>query len=133
MSLVVTQLRKYSADCTRSVVTLPSGVQIVTIERPWLGNRNNVSCYPEGEYVARWLQRSGSGKYRRVWHIVDVPGRTGILWHNGNLVRHSQGCAIVGSRAGELGGLPAVLGSKAALNIMRRELAGKDFLLKVTS
>jgi hypothetical protein len=130
---VVILHRQYKTDCTLATFTLPSGKQLKTIERPWLDNRANISCYPEGVYMAKWLARSGSGKYKRVWHVIDVPNRSGILWHRGNLVRHSRGCTIVGSRHGSLGGLPAVLGSKTGLNKMRRELAGKDFILVVTS
>lgn len=110
---------------------LPGGSEIAAIERPWLGNRSNISCYPDGVYLAKWIERSASGKYKRVWHIQDVPGRSGILWHVGNLVRHSRGCTLLGMRAGDLGGLPAVLSSGVALNKMRRELGGEDFILVV--
>lgn len=129
----VTLVREYRKDCTLGTVILPSGKIIKSIERPWLDNRANVSCYPEGQYVAKWLARSGSGRYKRVWHIQDVPGRSGILWHTGNLVRHSKGCTLPGLKHGALGGLPAVLSSGPGLNSMRRELEGQDFLLIVTS
>jgi len=81
--------------------------------------------------LAKWLERSASGKYKRVWHVQDVPNRTGILWHAGNLVRHSLGCTLPGMRHGTLGGMPAVLASGNALNEMRRELEGQDFILVV--
>jgi hypothetical protein len=114
-------------------VILPSGKVIKSIERPWLNNQANISCYPEGVYVAKWIDRSASGKYKRVWHVQNVPRRTGILWHVGNLVRHSKGCTLPGMRYGQLGGLPAVLASGAGLNLMRRELEGQDFILVVAS
>lgn len=126
-------VREYRKDCTLGTVILTSGKIIKTIERPWLNNRPNVSCYPEGVYLAKWLPRSGSGKYKRVWHVQDVPGRSGILWHSGNLVRHSLGCTLPGLKHGALGGLPAVLSSGAALTAMRKELSGQDFQLVVTS
>ena len=128
---VVTLLREYKPDATLGTVILPSGKVIKSIERPWLNNRANISCYPEGVYVAKWIDRSASGKYKRVWHVQNVPNRSGILWHVGNLVRHSRGCTLPGLRHGQLRGLPAVLSSGAGLNAMRRELEGQDFLLVV--
>ena len=129
----VTLLREYKPDCTLGTVLLPSGRAIKSIERPWLNNQANISCYPEGVYIAKWLERSSSGKYKRVWHVQNVPGRSGILWHSGNLVRHSRGCTLPGLRHGSLGGNPAVLSSGAGLNVMRRELEGIDFILIVAS
>lgn len=129
----VTLVREYRKDCTLGLVILPSGKLIRSIERPWLNNKANISCYPEGTYKAKWLPRSGSGRYKRVWHVVGVPNRYGILWHTGNLVRHSKGCTLPGMAHGKLSGLPAVLSSGAGLNAMRKELAGEDFILFVTS
>lgn len=126
-------LREYKKDCSLGTVILPSGKAIKSIERPWLQNKRNVSCYPEGQYLAKWLERSVSGKYKRVWHVQNVPNRSGILWHTGNLVRHSLGCTLPGLKHGFLYGLPAVLSSGAGLNLMRRELEGQDFLLVVSS
>lgn len=130
---VVTLLRDYKTDCALGTILLPSGKVLKSIERPWLNNQPNISCYPEGAFLAKWIERSASGKYKRVWHIQDVPGRSGILWHVGNLVRHSRGCTLPGLKHGKLGGLPAVLSSGAGLNAMRRELEGQDFILVVAS
>lgn len=131
MFKVVTLLREYKKNCTLGTLILPSGLVLKTIERPWLNNRANISCYPEGAYLVKYLPRSGSGKYKRVWHVQNVPKRSGILFHNGNLVRHSKGCTLVGRKHGALSGQPAVLSSASGLNAMRRELEGKDFILIV--
>jgi len=128
---VVILLRSYKKGHTLGTVILPSGKTIKSIERPWLNNKQNISCYPEGTYLAKWLPRSASGKYRRVWHVQNVPNRGGILWHAANLVRQLRGCTAPGLRHGKLYGLPAVLSSGAGLNMMRRELGGKDFMLVV--
>lgn len=128
---VVILLREYRPNSTLGTFVLPSGLSLSSIERPWLNNASNVSCIPEGQYLAKWLARSGSGRYRRVWHVQNVPGRTGILIHVGNLVRHSLGCILPGLRRGTLGGSSAVLSSGAALNRMRRELEGQDFILVI--
>ena len=62
----------------------------LTIERPWLNNRKQVSCIPEGRYV---LERRYTKKFG--WHCLlpGVPGRTGILIHSfNNALEESQGC-----------------------------------------
>lgn len=128
---VVTLLRDYRGSCTLGTIILPSGRVLKSIEPPWLDNRSSVSCYPEGTYIAKWMDRSSSGKYKRVWHIQDVPGRVGILCHNGNLVRHTKGCTLVGLTHGTLGGLPAVLSSRSGMSAIRRELEERDFIIVV--
>jgi hypothetical protein len=108
-----------------------SGDVFHILERPWLDNASNVSCIPWGTYETSFLPRSGSGKYRKVWYLQNVVGRSGILIHNGNLVSHSRGCLLVGMRMGVLGGKPAVLGSRTALRKMNKLLNGKGFTLNI--
>lgn len=114
---------------TLGIVFLPSGQIIYSLENPWLGNRRNVSCIPEGEYLCKWLPRSGSGKYKRVWHVQDVPERSGILWHAGNYPRHTLGCILPGIKRGK----NVVYSSVKALNLMRAELAESDFILQIST
>lgn len=125
--------RKYEKDCTTGIAALPSGETVRTIERPWLDNKSNVSCYPEGIYHCKWLERSASGKYKRCWHVQDVPNRQGILWHAANVASQLRGCTAPGMKHGKLWGKRAVLSSGKALNMMRKELGGQDFTLIVTS
>lgn len=86
------------------------------IERPWLNNAKNASCIPKGTYPLTFLKKSGSGKYTNVYWVRNVPGRSGILIHNGNLVEHSLGCMIIGMRKGTIKGETAVLNSVTAKN-----------------
>tara|TARA_R100000541_G_C1886266_1_gene83005 strand:+ start:646 stop:984 length:339 start_codon:yes stop_codon:yes gene_type:complete len=104
---------------------------IKTIERPWLSNEPNRSCIPEGTYRCDFMERSCSGKYRRVWHVKDVPGRTAILFHAGNLVEDSLGCILVGLSHGYLSGAEAVISSRKALDKMRQHLGENSFTLIV--
>jgi hypothetical protein len=61
-----------------------------TIELPWLHNRRNVSCIPDGRY--RLLSRY-SAKHRLHLHVAEVPGRSNILLHPANdAQRELQGC-----------------------------------------
>lgn len=90
------------------------GARFATIERPWLGNRQNISCIPEGVYP---LKPYSSEKFPDVWQIHSVPGRDYILIHAGNYAHDVSGCIAVGT-------IPArdslmVLNSRAAIERMR--------------
>lgn len=101
------------------------------LERPWLNNKPNESCIPAGDYNAVFLPRSASGKYKNIYQLQSVPGRTGILIHNGNLVDHSRGCLIIGMHRAFLAGKPAVINSRTALEEFVELFGGKSFVLKI--
>lgn len=103
-----------------------------TLELPWKDNQSNISCIPHGEYFCEYLPASASGKYRKVYHVKGVPGRVGILIHNGNLVKHTKGCVILGMRHGKLGDEDAVLESTKAMRQLNSILNKRPFILEVT-
>ena len=117
-------------DCIRGSFYL-DGEHFHILERPWRNNTRNESCIPAGTYEAQFLPRSTSGKYRNVFWLKDVPGRGGILIHNGNLVDHTRGCLIIGKRRGTLAGKPAVLNSRTALLELAALTEHKDFRLTI--
>lgn len=80
----------------------------LTLEPYWKDNQTDISCIPKGEYVCR---RHSSEKYGEVWKVCDVPNRTDILIHKGNLANHTKGCILLGEEFGILCDLPAVLSS----------------------
>jgi hypothetical protein len=65
----------------------------LTLERPWLSNMQGRSCIPEGRYIAK---RHVSPKFGETFWLQDVPGRSEILFHKGNLMDDSHGCILVG-------------------------------------
>jgi len=81
----------------------------LTLERPWLDNETDVSCIPPGIYTCK---RFHSSKHPDTFQIMDVPGRTGVLFHTGNLMEHSAGCVLVGEMFEPYKGEPAILSSK---------------------
>lgn len=115
---------------TRGILTI-EGEVFYTLELPWKLNARNISRIPSGDYYVSFLTQSASGKYKNVFHIECVPARGGILIHNGNVVAHTKGCVLVGSKAGRLGGQPAVLGSNGAMNKLCEITNCEGFLLKV--
>lgn len=72
----------------------------VTLEREWLDNARNISCIPAGEYVCK---RVNSPKFGSTFEVTEVPGRSHILFHKGNIDDDSHGCILIGEQFGEIG------------------------------
>lgn len=66
-----------------------------TLERPWLDNERATSCIPPGTYQCKLLWSNHFG--RNMPHLLDVPDRAEIMIHNGNTVKDTTGCIIVGT------------------------------------
>lgn len=136
-------LYRFHRDADGTVgLLMANGAHVCLVgELPWRDNRNNVSCIPSGAYQVKYLPRSGSGRYRDVYHVQDVPGRTGILIHVGNYTgdreagkrSDSWGCLLPGKRLGQLGGQRCVLASRGALSALHAVVGRKDFDLEVIS
>jgi len=99
----------------------------VTLERPWLNNKRNISCIPSGSYLCK---RITSSKFGETFKISDVPGRSHILFHKGNISEDTHGCIILGEEFGFLKNEVAVLSSgRAFQEFMGR--AKSDFQLEI--
>jgi hypothetical protein len=99
-----------------------------TIERPWLNNKVGQSCIPQGRYLVKPF--SGM-KYKDVYEITDVEGRTAILIHAANKASELQGCVALGLATGYMGDELAVMSSQAALNKMITIMEYESFTLDV--
>jgi len=72
---------------------------------------------------------------RRMYEILDVPGRSGIRLHGGNLagdrtkglITHFSGCIGLGIRQGVLSNQRAVLISQATVSTFESLMQHKDF------
>ena len=106
------------------VLTLDGAIVCLTLERPDLDNRQNVSCIPTGVYVCR---RNDSPKFGESFKFMNVPARSDILLHVGNTVDDSTGCVLLGSEYGELEGKRAVLESGKAFKKFMERMDGVDF------
>lgn len=102
--------------------------ECVTMEPPWANNQPNVSCIPPGAYACAWHK---SPRYMWVYAVLGVEGRSHILIHAGNIVRHTRGCILPGKRVGQLGDYPAVLNSRAATRALFTYLDKRPFTLEV--
>lgn len=92
-----------------------------TLENPWQDNALFISCIPAGEYVCR---RTVSPTYGETFEIVDVEGRTHILFHWGNYPSNTEGCVLLGMTRAE--DIPAVWRSREAHGEFMEHLAGVD-------
>lgn len=119
------------SDVIRGTLTIADKTFQI-LERPWKDNLANESCIPAGEYMAEFLAETTSGKFKNVYELQSVPGRTDILIHNGNVVEHTHGCLIIGLSRGDLDGKPAVLDSQIALTVLVDTLGRNPFLLKIS-
>ena len=110
------------------------------MEPPWRDNRRNRSCIPVGVYdVLPHL----SPRFKRCLLVTDVPERSHILFHAGNvggdvelgLHTHTAGCLLPGLRRGRIEGRgrvqEAVISSRTAFRHLMTWAAGRPFTLEV--
>jgi len=121
MRLILNRLYE-GKDCTIGVLESNDGLMCYTIERPWLDNKRNISSIPTGEYTC---MPYSSQRYKNVWELQDVPGRSKILIHVANTASDVQGCIGVGDSIGSLGGKRAVLNSRVTLDKLRATIGTK--------
>ncbi|MBN1664842.1 MAG: hypothetical protein JW943_14675 [Deltaproteobacteria bacterium] len=112
------------------------GLTCFTCEPPWKGNQPALSCIPEGGYLCvPWH----SQRFPNHYCVTNVPDRTAILIHTGNLAgdkskgfrRHSLGCILPGIYRGFLGHQKAVFSSWAAFNKIREIIGENSFRLDI--
>ncbi len=115
-------------------------LRLHTMEPPWRGNRRNRSCIPAGDYLA---MPHRSPRFGRCLLVTDVPGRSHILFHAGNVGgdreagfhTHTLGCLLPGLRRGALTvkgrRQKAVLASRTALRHLMDWAADAPFLLHI--
>ena len=89
----------YTPDGTFGMIMI-NGFKCYTVERPWLDNRPNVSCIPEGSYYMR-LGKYNRGDYA-AYEILNVPERSDIKIHIGNTIDDVIGCVATGYTLGYL-------------------------------
>src|SRR3990167_3887920 len=69
---------------------------IFTLENPKRATSKD-DRIPAGTYQC--VPYSGT-KYKNVYHVQDVPGRSAILIHWGNTEKDTEGCILIGNRVG---------------------------------
>lgn len=105
----------------------------LTLELPDRDNKRGLSRIPDGIYTVQYITQSASGKYTDCYHVMDVPGRSGILFHAGNWAGDSKlgyktdslGCILPGETMEFWSGQRAVSNSRKSLTRLH-EFTGKQ-------
>lgn len=139
----------YTGDCTLGWMTLPSGRQLATIERPWIpapdhkGGMRRQSCIPDGIYEINphgWEENS-TVRFRRSYILsqpdLDVyregseTGRYAILIHAGNRVADVIGCIAVGISHSIVSGEHFITRSREAMDLLRDEIGARQSIINI--
>ena len=97
-----------SSEGTFGILLICSQVFCVTLEPSDEFNKRNISSIPAQQYQC---MRIHSPQFGETFKIVDVPNRSHVLFHAGNLSRHTRGCVILAQYFGKLQENKAVLNS----------------------
>jgi hypothetical protein len=92
MELTLYRLRE-NTNGTFGVLCNENVCICLTLERPWMNNKSDVSCIPIGEYKCK---RHTSEHFGEGFEVLNVPNRSDILFHTGNWMTDSKGCIILG-------------------------------------
>jgi len=84
----------------------------VTLENQWRDNTPFISCIPEGVYHC---DRIESPRFGNTFEVINVPGRTSILFHAGNVEPDTTGCILLAMSYGMLHNTPAITNSRVAM------------------
>ena len=133
----VTLIRNTSTDQGRVGYVFINGAKFGrSIELPWKDNTPDMSCIPAGKYSCTWHM---SPRFGWVYKVHDVPGRSDILFHAGNIAgdtdvgfkTDSKGCILLGQDVGVVYGQMAVLNSKATTSAFSIALKCSEFNLTI--
>lgn len=107
-TLRLIRVEDHQTEGTFGVLVFNGKVLCVTLEPPDRENAIGRSSIPAGQYTCTKFQ---SPKYGWTWSISNVPNRTYVLFHGGNVVSHTRGCILLAQYFGKLKGNRAVLNS----------------------
>ena len=95
----------------------------VTLEPPWKENLTGQSSVPPGTYHCVRMQ---SPHFGETFQVMDVPGRTHVLFHKGNKLEDTQGCILVGEEFGGTPEMPLIAASIRGYSEFMALLAGES-------
>jgi hypothetical protein len=85
---------------TLGVLLINREIFCFTLEPPDRDNQANISSIPANRaYLCRPFT---SEKFGHTFEITDVPNRSAVLFHAGNVVADTRGCVILGATVGKL-------------------------------
>jgi len=126
VTTVVIERLKTGEHGTFGILML-AGRHLFSLEPEWKGNLVGQSCVPAGVYP---LHRTVYHRHGiETYEIACVPNRTRILFHVGNTEDDTEGCILLGDKAGFLstrdgGKKLAVLKSRSAFAMFMENMDG---------
>jgi len=111
--LELIRLEEHETFGTFGVLKINKRPFCVTLEPPDKENQRSVSSIPAQQYLCR---RYHSDRYPDTFEVTNIPGRSKVLFHAGNVAEHTQGCIILGQYFGKLREDRAVLNSGRTFN-----------------
>lgn len=95
--------RTYYETGTHGELVFPDGEVLFTLENPWLDNKRHESCVPEGTYSLLFresplVSRLTMNDHTFSYELMNVEGRSNIIFHQGNYVKNTDGCILLGNR-----------------------------------
>ena len=127
-TLIIRRVTTGQSRGTKGVLVFENDPFAVSQERDWQNNRPSVgdvagSCIPAGEY---YCERVNSPRFGDTFEVMNVPNRSHILFHKGNLDDDSRGCILVGESFGMLGNDSGILDSKHGYNEFMNLMSDTD-------
>lgn len=110
-------------EATRGVLYVHGRIRLATLEDPWKGNKQNVSCIPTGHYTCK---RGKFPKNGETFQVMNVPGRDAILFHVANTSDDVTGCIGLGLGFSDRGDRLEIHSSQLAMKRFLQILSGID-------
>ena len=108
---------------TFGVMLIQSQVFCVTLEPADLSNAPFVSCIPAQQYICK---RIISPQFGETYKITNVPRRSLVLFHSGNVLKHTEGCVLLAQHFGKLNHNRGILNSGVTFKNFINKLKGYD-------
>ena len=106
--LEILRLEEHESFGTFGVLRINKNVFCVTLEPPDELNITGKSSIPAQQYMCI---KHKSPKFGKTFKVVNVPGRTDVLFHSGNFAEQTEGCILLAQYFGKLKGNRAILNS----------------------
>jgi len=110
-----------SSQGTFGNLIICSQVFCVTLEPSDQLNECNISSIPAQQYQCL---RIYSPQFGETFEIVDVPNRSHVLFHAGNVLKHTAGCVLLAQHFGKIRGKRAILNSGRTFKEFMRIMEG---------
>lgn len=110
-------------DGTFGAMLINGHVFCVTLEPPDRENQQDISNIPPGDYKCK---RVVSPHFGETFEITNVPNRSKVLFHAGNIVSQTKGCILLARKFGVLTGNRAVLNSGNTFKEFLAKMDGID-------